>query len=231
MKTPTAKKVHAGSTQAFTEIEDITDAIVLLRGNYACSLIEVQANNFPLLSQEEQNAKIYGYTSLLNSLSYPIQIIIRTQKMDISSYVNLLDLELGKLNTPQNINMTPVQQQKVKMHMQLYKRFVQQLVQVNTVLNKQFYIVISYSFLEAGAISATKTVGKTSNEFVRAAKTTLEIKAGEIISQLSGMGLLAKALEKEELITVFYSLYNENLLNPVSEQQQNAIAVKGRKNS
>lgn len=231
MKKSTAKKVHAGSTQAFTEIEDIQDSIVILRRNYACTLIEIQANNFPLLSQEEQNSKIYGYMSLLNSLSFPIQIVIRTKKLDISSYINLLDLELSKLNAPKETTMTPIQKQKVKIHMQLYKRFVEKLVQVNTVLSKQFYIVISYSFLEAGAISAAKTAGKASSDFIASAKTTLNIKSGELLSQLSGMGLLAKTLEKEELITAFYSLYNENLLNLPTLDEQSTIAVKGKRKS
>src|SRR3989344_8259290 len=82
------------STQKFTEIIDIVDSVVLLEGGYACLVIEVTASNFALLSKKEQDAKIYSYASLLNSLSFPIQIIIRNQRVDITSYLkNLEELE------------------------------------------------------------------------------------------------------------------------------------------
>ena len=70
----TAQKVRS-TTQKFTEIEDIIDNIVLLSSGNACLIIEVKATNFALLSKEEQDAKVFAYAALLNSLSFPIQIL------------------------------------------------------------------------------------------------------------------------------------------------------------
>src|SRR5579872_4236805 len=79
---------HAqGSTQAFTEILDIREDIVLMKGGNACLLIELQATNFALLSSEEQDAKVFGYAGLLNSLSFPVQIVIRSKQLNIMPYI------------------------------------------------------------------------------------------------------------------------------------------------
>jgi len=75
----TARKqgAHAGSTQKFTEIEDIAEDIIIYKGGFASLVVEVQASNFALLSENERDAKLSSYAGLLNSLSFPIQIIIR----------------------------------------------------------------------------------------------------------------------------------------------------------
>ena len=78
------------STQSFTEIEDIKDDILLLKDFSASIVIGVGAVNFWLLSAEEQSSIISAYSSLLNSLSFPIQIVILSKKMDISSYLEYL---------------------------------------------------------------------------------------------------------------------------------------------
>jgi len=74
-----AQKIKA-TTQKFIEILDIVDNVVLLASGNACSVIEVQATNFALLSSEEQNARVLSYAALLNSLSFPIQVFISKQK-------------------------------------------------------------------------------------------------------------------------------------------------------
>src|SRR5437667_61365 len=91
-----ANASKSGSTQKFIEIKDITDTVVVFNNNTACSVIEVTASNFALLSKQEQDAKIFSYASLLNSLSFPIQIIIKNKKVDISAYLKSLDQEIQK---------------------------------------------------------------------------------------------------------------------------------------
>ncbi len=128
-----AQKIHA-STQKFTEIVDFVDNIVILEGGGACIVIEITASNFALLSQREQDTRIYSYASLLNSLSFPIQIIIRNKRMDISSYLKELEEMEKTTKSPQ-----------LKTHIRLYRTFVHEMITVNVVLNKAFYIVIPYA--------------------------------------------------------------------------------------
>lgn len=197
------------STQKFTEIVDIVDQVVLLSGGNAALVIEVQASNFALLSQEEQNAKIYAYASFLNSLSFPIQIVVRNKKIDISSYINLLNQQIKQTTLHQTLSDN--QNQALISYIQLYRDFITELVKVNTVLDKNFYIIVSYSYLEKGTVNMAK--GKT-DSFAQNALAALRTKADGVLTQLSRLSLKARILEKEELVRLFYEIYNPN--NPVS---------------
>lgn len=216
----TSQKVRA-TTQKFTEIEDIIDNIVLLSWGNACLVIEVKATNFALLSKEEQGAKVFAYAALLNSLSLPIQIFIRSKRIDISSYLKLLDQEAK--NTQDEI---------LRERIVLYRNFVQELVQVNTVLDKKFYIVIPYSYLEAGAWGAktpTKKNLSRKEAFVEGAKAGLDLKAKSLHAQLQRLGLLAKTLEREELVRLFYEIYNEDFIeaNQITDNVKSIIIKSG----
>ncbi len=192
------------STQKFTEIVDIIDSIVLLEGGNACIVIEVTASNFALLSKKEQDAKIYSYASLLNSLSFPIQIIVRNQRVDITSYLKILE-ELEK----------QTKNEMLANHIKLYREFVHQMIKVNVVLNKQFYIVITYSSLEQGVTGASQSVKKgeaAKLAFTDNANKSLSSKADALLSQLRRLALSAKILEKDELVKLYYNIYNRDNL-------------------
>ncbi|MCL4418991.1 hypothetical protein M1146_02690 [Patescibacteria group bacterium] len=188
------------TTQKFIEIESIEDDVIIISGGNACLVIEVTATNFSLLSKEEQDTKIFSYASLLNSLSFPIQIYIRSRKLDISSYLKLLDQQ-----AQQNSN------QMLSSQIKLYRDFVKELVKVNSVLDKKFYIVISYSYLEKGVSAAKTGVNKdhsSKDEFINEAKSILRSKAQSLLSQLARLNLRAKTLEKEESVKLYYEIYN-----------------------
>jgi hypothetical protein len=187
-----AQKTKA-TTQKFIEILDIVDDVVLLASGYACSIIEVKATNFALLSAEEQNVRVLSYSSLLNSLSFSIQVFIRSKKIDISSYIRLLDDELKKS-----------QNELLKNHIKLYAAFVQELVRANAVLDKKFYIAIPYSGLESG-------INMSQNDFYLSAKAKLATKAEGLHAMLRRMNLVAKTLGKEELVKLFHEIYNGDI--------------------
>ncbi|OGH24218.1 MAG: hypothetical protein A3B47_04275 [Candidatus Levybacteria bacterium RIFCSPLOWO2_01_FULL_39_24] len=187
-----AQKTKA-TTQKFIEILDIIDNVVLLASGNACLVIEVQATNFALLSQEEQNVKVLSYSALLNSLSFPIQVFIRSKKINISSYLRLLEEEVEKS-----------QNQLLKSQIKLYKDFVAELVKVNAVLDKKFYISIHYTGLESGIL------GRGDNFFL-SAKAKLATKAESLHAMLRRMNLAAKTLTKEELVKLFHEIYNGDI--------------------
>jgi hypothetical protein len=184
------KTAQKATTQKFTEILDIVDNVVLLTSGNACSVIEVQATNFALLSQEEQNVRVLSYSSLLNSLSFSIQIFIRSKKIDISSYLRLLNDEVEK-------SQNQLLQQQIK----LYKDFIQELVKVNIVLDKEFYIVVPYSGLESG-------INMNHENFYLSAKSKLSTKIESLHAMLRRMNLSAKTMGKEELVKLFHEIFN-----------------------
>ena len=197
------------TTQKFIEISDIIDNVVLFASDNACSVIEVQAINFALLSKEEQNAKVFAYSSLLNSLSFSIQIFIRSKKIDISSYLKLLEEEAKKN-----------QNELLKNNIDRYKTFVQELVRVNEVLDKKFYIVLSYTGFEGG-------IGVTRDNFYPSAKKDLAMKETSINSMLHRMNLTARTLDKEELIRLFHEIYNGDLEQVVKVSQSAKYPAAG----
>ncbi len=211
-----AQKIH-GSTQKFTEIVDFIDNIVILEGGSACVVIEITASNFALLSQREQDTRIFSYAAFLNSLSFPIQILIRNKRMDISSYLKELDDIEKTTKSPQ-----------LKTHIKLYRAFVHEMVTVNIVLNKSFYIIIPYSSLEAGVKGAAQTPQKKSigiEGFAEKAKKSLQSEADSVLSQLQKFAMSARILEKEDLIKIFYDIYNEGAAVQADQIQAGANAA------
>lgn len=176
------------STQSFTGLKEIDGNVVLFKTNHACLVIELTATNFSLLSPQEQDAKILAFSALLNSLSFPIQIVIRSKKLDISNYLSLLEQEAGK---------SPKFADRIRQ----YRDFVSQMVKVNTILDKKFYIVIPFSSLENPKASA--------QNFNETAVASLHGKASSLSSLLQRLNLRAKILEGEELTKLFYEIYNE----------------------
>lgn len=186
---------HAGSTQKFIEIQDILDDVVLLQNGNACLIIEVQATNFALLSQDEQGVKISAYAALLNSLSFPVQILVRNKPVDITSYLKLLEQEVGRARN-----------EKVAMQIGLYRDFIAEIVKVNTVLDKKFYIIIPYSPLEKGAGQAIKGTADAKD-----IQQGLHAKSDTLLAQFARLSLNAHVLDKEALVKLFYEIYNQDL--------------------
>ena len=82
---------NPNSTQNTLQIAEIRDGIVIMSDGSFRSVVMVKSINFDLMSQQEQEAVEYSYQNFLNSLFFPIQIFIRSQKVDITPYLEKLD--------------------------------------------------------------------------------------------------------------------------------------------
>lgn len=195
------KKIHS-TTQDFTEIVDISDDTVFLKGGNACMVAEVSSVNFFLLSQDEQNARIYGYMSLLNSLSSFIQILIVSRRVDIGSYLKLIDDKI--VNTSNT---------KIGEQLTMYRDFIKDLVKGEGLLDKKIYVVIPFSQLELGPAASVTTSNTTKKlTFNDRVKSGLISKRNNILNQVERMGLSARALSTGELIKLYYELFNQEFV-------------------
>lgn len=185
------------STQSFIEIEEIKDDIVLMKDFSASVVIEVGAVNFWLLSSEEQTSMIYSYAGLLNSLSFPVQILIVSKKMDISLYLDYLD---GKINSQSN--------ELLKSRLASYKEFIKNVVKKNTVLEKRFFFIIPFSPLELGVSGATNPGSLNKEYVISRAKTSLYPKRDNLLRLLTKIGLQAGIMQNQSLTELYYNLYN-----------------------
>ncbi len=184
------------STQTFVEIEEIKDDIVLLKDYSAVVVIEVGAVNFWLLSQEEQTAMVYAYSGFLNSLSFPTQILILSKKMDISSYLDYLETKITK---------QPVE--LIKTRLTSYCEFIKNVVKKNSVMEKRFFFAIPFSPLEMG-VSGVNSKNLNKEYVISRAKTSLYPKRDHLVRLLSKIGLRTTILQKQELVELFFNLYN-----------------------
>lgn len=208
------------STQEHLDIYTIKNHLVFLKDGSCAMVLRTTAINFNLLSEEEQDATIYAYAGFLNSLSFSIQILLRSQRKNISDYINLLDNQIQVTAS-----------QKVKEQLLAYRQFVKSLVKENRVLEKKFYIIIPFSYIELG-------LSKSSfNPFQKApqkppfdlqyiedkASMVLYPRRDHVIRQFARIGLKASQLTTSELTTLFYLIYNPSSISNLNSDQTKTL--------
>lgn len=196
------------STQDHLDIVDIRDDILLLKGGVAAIVIQCSAINFDLLSEGEQDSMIGAYASLLNSLAFPLQVVVRSKKVDISNYIDTLhSLEQKQKN------------KHLKKRIGAYLQFVENLVSKKEVLNKSFYVVIRHGeplftkeadFLQSilGQSEKKPKEIKNKSDLLEKANQALGPRRDHLIDQLGKIGIEAHQLTTQELVTLFYEIYN-----------------------
>ncbi|OGK13889.1 hypothetical protein A3A93_05925 [Candidatus Roizmanbacteria bacterium RIFCSPLOWO2_01_FULL_38_12] len=191
---PTSPK--KATTQSFIGIEDVRDDVMLMKDFSAVTVIEIGAVNFWLLSAEDQTAMIYSYASLLNSLSFPVQIVIVSKMMNISLYLDYVE---SLISTQKD--------ERMKARLEDYREYIKGTVKKNTVLEKRFFFCIPFNPLELG-VTGIKAKGFGKEYIYSRAKTSLYPKRDHLLRLLSKVGLKPTVLQKQELTELFYNIYN-----------------------
>lgn len=188
------------STQEHLDVEDIVENLVVLKTGWVAMVLQTSAVNFDILSEAEQDATMYAYGALLNSLTFPLQTLIRSKRQDISAYYqHLTEAEQSQRNPD------------LKRQIQKYRDFIQSTVQQRTLLDKKFYLIIHFSPLELSVKSFRKQNTqntKSKAQLVSDAKVALAPKRDHIIKQTARLGLITRQLETQELVELFYDIYN-----------------------
>lgn len=206
--------------QDFVPIADIVDDIVLFKDGGAAIILESTSLNFGLLSEREQEAVIAAYAALINSLSFATQILIRTQRKNITKYLAQLDHRMQLIENP-----------KLKMLMGSYKAFIAETIKKRNVLGKRFFVVIPFSNLELGFSKSLlpgqqkKQIPYAKSYVLKKAKTVLLPKRDHLIRQSSRLGLKLKQLERDALIDLYYDMHNPDI-EAVREKKTDKMDVK-----
>ncbi len=193
------------STQDHLDILEIKDDFVVLKNGVIALVLETTSLNFDLLSEREQDAKILAFSGLLNSLTFFVQIVIRTSRTDLSDYIEILEDQKRRQMT-----------EGLRKQMEIYIKFIKNLTVTNEVLEKRFFIVIPSSTgisLQPGMFK--KLFGKGDEEVsfdvdkkIEKAKLKLFPRRDHIVKQLKKMGLFARTLTSSELVRLYYGIYN-----------------------
>ncbi len=178
-------------------------------------VLKVQALNFNLKSEEEQDSIIYGYQRFLNSLRFPVQIIVRSLKVDIEGY-------LGKLKNLALKQANPLLQEQTYR----YIDFLTNLIDMAQIMKKEFYIVVPFDQDADSSVRETGMVGLfrsfwssiTSEETVASIRSNrrraeaLRKGNSERVTTIKGsleqVGLKSEELDREGLVKLLYDYYN-----------------------
>lgn len=198
------------STQDHLDIYDIKEKLVIYKSGAASAVIETGAINFELLSQREQDAAIMAYSGMLNSLTFPIQVVIKSKIMNISDYLRKIEEAQTKTKGELLRNMAGE-----------YKNFVENLVDNFSILDKRFYVSVSYNknlilpsssafgwVKELFGVSSRTQNKVNTGEIIQKAKVDIEPRVDHIIREFKRININARRLENEELIKLFYESYN-----------------------
>lgn len=198
---------HFESTQKYLEIDQIKDDTIFLKDGSLRAVFMVSSVNMELRSDQESMSIISGYQSALNSLDFPIQIIVQSRRVDLTSYMATLDASASKQTIP-----------LLKDQTYEYLAFLKQILANVNVMDKRFLIVAPFypNLIEqqsAGVLSFLGLKNKNSS----GNKTTLNhaenlqnlARRAQTVEQSFGsIGLKVSRLPTEAIIELFYACYN-----------------------
>ena len=193
-------------TQEFLEIKDIREGVLLLKNNSIRGILMVSSINFALKSDEEQSAIIYAFQTFLNSLDFFCQIVIQSRNINITPYLDgLKDLEEKQTS------------ELLKQQTASYRDFIKNLVKGDTIMTKNFYVVVPYSLMEVlgvGAIAKqfdflkSKKEKEMKDDDFQRCKSQLWQRMEFLAMGLRRCGLEAIPLTTPELIELFWSIHH-----------------------
>ncbi len=203
------KSTNTASSQRFLPIAEIRDGTVILKNGGVRLIFKTSSVNFNLKSVDEQNALIYAYQGFINTLEYPVQVLIRSRKLDIDSYVASLQEIARKQDSPL------MKRQTVE-----YIEYIKKLVEYADIMEKNFYVIVPHDPLRAqnlGAFQKFKAyispqdslanIRQRHREFEKLRKT-LSDRGNIVRAGLEGCGLQVTELGTNEIVELFYQIYN-----------------------
>lgn len=206
-------KSNPNSTQNSLQIAEIRDGIAIMNDGSFRSVVMVKSINFDLMSPDEREAVEFSYQGFLNGLYFPIQIFVRSQKIDLRPYIERLD----KIRSEHD-NML------LAMLMEDYIGFIASLSQQTNIMDKKFYVVIPYF----PVADITKAITQSKNFFsglknlfnnqqqhvtvneadLNKAKDELRNRVQAVLTGLMQCGVQGLPLDTQELIELYYDTYN-----------------------
>lgn len=226
VESPLQPKNKILSTQRYLEFASVHNATLVLKKGGVRAVLEVTSVNFNLKSPEEQESIILSYQKFLNTLDFPVQIVIRSKKLDIDNYVEKLQIRQKKI-----IN------DLLRNQMNEYIEYIQKLVEHANIMQKRFYIVIPVDPLRAQQKSlfakflsyikpddTVLEILRRRKEFSTLRKT-LDTRLNVVQTALESCGVPVRKLETEEIIQLLYQTYNPDISRTQKFEKYNDLAV------
>lgn len=191
-------------TQQVVEIEEIKNGAAILKNGGLRRILMVTGINTELKSEEEQNVIIYAFQNFLNALDFSVQFVVHSRKMNIGAYLE----KLAERERREDNDL-------LRNQILEYAEFIRSFVESNAVMAKTFFAVVAYDPITVPSgseklLGIFKFGGKTASleESLEHKFVQLNHRVNQVIRGLSQIGLRAVALNDEEMIELFYNLYN-----------------------
>lgn len=203
--TPAETKKLKNSSLNFVEVSEIRDSTLILREGQMRSVVAVSSANFALKSIQEQEIIVGTFQGVLNSLDFPIQILVQSRKLDLNPYIE----KLKSLEDRQTNDL-------LRVKMQEYIEYIKEMSHEVNIMDKNFYIIIGYEPVKlsdglfgrfARSFRPTKFIKQKQEEFLKNRKILMS-RIDQIISKLGSLDLKTDLLNTEQLIALMYNSYN-----------------------
>jgi hypothetical protein len=210
------KKPFSSSTQRFLPIAEVREDTVVLKNGGLRAILKVNALNFNLKSEIEQQGIISGYQGFLNTLIFPVQILIRSTRLNIDPYIKGLQARGEQQTSPLLREQTYD-----------YASFMEKLVEIADIMQKSFYVIVPVDaptkakrgliarFMDWLTVDDTRAKALQRSREFRAYNKILRDRITLIQSGLENVGITMRRLKTEEIIQLYYTIYN-----PMTSQKQ-----------
>lgn len=199
------------STQKYVDVEEVRDGVIILKNGSLRAVLLVSSINFDLKATEEQDSIISQYQNFLNSLDFPMEIIVSSRKLNINPYLDYLKKKETQLTN-----------ELLSMQLAEYSNFIKNLASVSNIMSKYFYVVVPFHPVENtksgildrlfGSTNSQMAVAKR-RELFDTYKNQLWQRVDHVSAGLSGTGVKVTPLKTEELIELLYNSYNPSMHN------------------
>lgn len=206
-----SKKTSTSPTQSFLDVAEVKEDAVVLKNGSLRSVLAVSAINYDLKSSDEQDAIVNQYQNFLNSLDFPVQILINSRKLNMNHYLQFIESK-EKMQT----------NELLRLQISEYKNFINQLVSVSNIMEKNFYIIVPFSPIESKDTGFFKNIGNMINpqkgilekrESFETYRSQLFQRVDHVIAGLTGIGLRIVPLQTQDLVELLYESYNPKVFN------------------
>lgn len=202
---------NANSTQSTLQLSEMRDGMVVMNDGSFRAVVACKSINFDLMSEREREGVEFSYQNFLNSLNFPVQILIRSQRVDIGPYIDKL---VNERRSQDNMLLGVL--------MDDYINFIDVLAQEANIMEKSFYIVVPYfpkgdaaNLVEQGKGFFGKLFARPQNTIThidaatyQKAKDEIKNRVDTVISGLFQMGVQSVQLDTKSLGELYYNYYN-----------------------
>jgi len=223
-KNITSGGTGGSSTQKYVDVEEVRDGVIILKDGSLRAALLVSSINFDLKATEEQDSIISQYQSFLNSLDFPIQIIISSRKLNINPYMDYLKKKETELSN-----------ELLSLQLAEYQSFIKNLADVSSIMSKFFYVIVPFHPVENtktglfdrffGATSSQMAVTRR-RELFDTYKNQLWQRIDHISAGLGATGVQVVPLKTEELIELLYNSYNPTTHNNTIIKDVDKVELK-----